>query len=190
MLAKPRLPRAEIFVDGTNFDIAARRLVGSSIDMPKFARTIVHKISQSHLLVKLHYCTAPAGESTPDHSRFEHAYFDRLRESQAVNLVLGRHQSTGKYDRNNRKIFAEKHTDVNVAILMIEGACDNRYDTAVTISGDSDMVPAMKRVRERGKRVIWCYFPGQETFTDLALVSDEQFRITEPLLRTMKYVWR
>ena len=77
-----------------------------------------------------------------------------------------------------------------MAILMIEGACDNRYDTAVTISGDTDMVPAMKRVRERGKRVIWCYFPGQETFMDLASVSDEQFRITEPLLRTMKYIWR
>lgn len=187
---KPRLPRAEIFVDGTNFDIAARKLVHSSIDMPKFARTIVHKISQSHLLVKLHYCTAPAGDPTPSHSRFEQAYFERLRESQSVDLVLGRHQATGQKDRNGRRSFTEKHTDVNVAILMMEGACDNRYDTAVIISGDTDMVPVMKRVRERGKRVAWCHFPSQQMITDLEHVSDEQYLITEQLLRTMKYSGR
>lgn len=186
--AKPRLPRAEIFVDGTNFDIAARQLVHASIDIPKFARTIVHKVSQSHLLVKLHYCTAPAADPSSGQQRFEQAYFARLEEAHSVDLVLGRHVVVGR-DRNGRKQYAEKHTDVNVAILMMEGACDDRYDTAIIISGDSDMVPVMKRVRERGKRVAWCYFPSQLDL-DIEQVCDEKFELTEQLMRTMKYTWR
>lgn len=188
--AAPRLLRAEIFVDGTNFDIAAQQLMSASVDMPKFARELVRKLSTQHLLVKLHYCTAPAADPSPPKARFEQAYFDRLREAHSVDLVLGRHEFSGEYDRQGRKRYTEKHTDVNVAMLMMEGACDDRYDTAVIISGDTDMVPVMKRVRERGKRVAWCHFPGQRTLADLRQVSDEQFELTEKLLRTMKYTWR
>ena len=164
--------------------------MSASVDMPKFARSLVHKLSTPHLLVKLHYCTAPTADPSQQKARFERAYFDRLRESHAVDLVLGRHEFSGEYDRQGRKRYTEKHTDVNVAILMMEGACEDRYDTAVIISGDTDMVPVMRRVRERGKRVAWCHFPWQETLADLRYVSDEQLELREQMLRTMKYTWR
>ena len=43
----------------------------------------------------------------------------------------------------------EKKTDVNIAVRLLEDAYDDRFDTAIVISGDSDLVPAIKAVRAR-----------------------------------------
>jgi hypothetical protein len=41
----------------------------------------------------------------------------------------------------------EKMTDVNLAIDLVVDAIDDRYDTAIVISGDMDLLPAVKYVR-------------------------------------------
>ncbi len=40
----------------------------------------------------------------------------------------------------------EKQTDVNIAIKLLELAVKDEYDTAVLVTGDSDMVPGIKAV--------------------------------------------
>jgi NYN domain len=52
--------------------------------------------------------------------------------------------------------YEEKETDVNIATALIEDAVEDRYDTAILVSGDSDLRPAVaavKRLRP-GKRII------------------------------------
>ena len=41
----------------------------------------------------------------------------------------------------------EKQTDVNIAIKLLELAVKDEYDTAVLVTGDSDMVPSVKAVK-------------------------------------------
>lgn len=41
----------------------------------------------------------------------------------------------------------EKQTDVNIAIKLLELAVKDEYDTAVLVTGDSDMVPGIKAVK-------------------------------------------
>lgn len=50
----------------------------------------------------------------------------------------------------------EKKTDVNIAVRLLEDAYDDRFDTAMVISGDSDLVPPVESVRSRfpHKRVV------------------------------------
>ncbi len=48
----------------------------------------------------------------------------------------------------------EKHTDVNVAITLLEKAMTNSFDRAYLLSGDSDYVPVVKRVK--------CLYPNKE----------------------------
>lgn len=50
----------------------------------------------------------------------------------------------------------EKKTDVNIAVRLLEDAYDDRFDTAMVISGDSDLVPPVESVRNRfpHKRVV------------------------------------
>lgn len=47
----------------------------------------------------------------------------------------------------------EKGIDVLIAIHMVMGAIHDEYDTAILISADTDLVPALEAVLELGKRV-------------------------------------
>jgi uncharacterized LabA/DUF88 family protein len=46
----------------------------------------------------------------------------------------------------------EKGIDVKLATDLIVGAIDNQYDTAVIVSSDSDLIPAIDWVRHRTKK--------------------------------------
>ena len=53
-------------------------------------------------------------------------------------------------------MYEEKETDVSIAAALIEDAMQDRYDTALLISADSDLCPAivtMKRLCPE-KRII------------------------------------
>jgi uncharacterized LabA/DUF88 family protein len=41
----------------------------------------------------------------------------------------------------------EKETDVNIAIQLLEQALKDTYDIAMIISGDSDLLPALRAVK-------------------------------------------
>lgn len=48
----------------------------------------------------------------------------------------------------------EKGIDVKIATDLIVGAVDDKYDTAILISSDSDLIPAIDWVRNRKKKKI------------------------------------
>ncbi|MDD4358428.1 MAG: NYN domain-containing protein [Candidatus Pacebacteria bacterium] len=48
----------------------------------------------------------------------------------------------------------EKGIDVKLATDLIVGAIDNKYDTAILVSSDSDLVPALDWIRERKRKKI------------------------------------
>jgi len=48
----------------------------------------------------------------------------------------------------------EKGIDVKLATDLIVGAVDNQYDTAIVVSSDGDLVPAIDWVRHRGHKKV------------------------------------
>lgn len=54
--------------------------------------------------------------------------------------------------------YREKGTDVKIATDLIVGAIDNQYDTAILVSSDTDLIPAIDWVRSRGKKVEYVGF--------------------------------
>lgn len=48
----------------------------------------------------------------------------------------------------------EKGIDVKLATDLIVGAVDKKYDTAIVVSSDSDLVPAIDWIRHRGRRKV------------------------------------
>lgn len=46
----------------------------------------------------------------------------------------------------------EKGIDVKIATDLISGAIDNQYDTAILVSSDSDLIPAIDWLRHRTKK--------------------------------------
>jgi uncharacterized LabA/DUF88 family protein len=55
-------------------------------------------------------------------------------------------------------IFKEKGTDVQIAIDMVSRACDKEIGTALILSSDSDMQPAVKEMRKRNVTVVYVGF--------------------------------
>jgi uncharacterized LabA/DUF88 family protein len=70
-------------------------------------------------------------------------------------------------------VFEEKETDVNIAISLVEDAVGDHYDTAILLSGDSDLIPAIKAAKRLAapKRVIVA-FPPSRISKELKQVAD------------------
>lgn len=60
----------------------------------------------------------------------------------------------------------EKKTDINIAVRLLEDAQDNKFDTAILISGDGDLAPAIQSVRSRTpeKRIVVAFPPKRNSF--------------------------
>jgi uncharacterized LabA/DUF88 family protein len=174
-----RPPRLEIFVDGSNFNAAlVRGGIGHSVD-PNLLAT---RLSRGYHFVKLRYYTSPLADVSGEAYRRQAKFFDQLRRSRRIELVLGRHEP--RRDRDGRRYHVEKETDVNLAVDMVAGAYEDRFDVAMLVAGDTDYVRAIQAVQARGKRVVWCHLPAQRHIDQLARVCQERLELTDPFLRT------
>ena len=82
------------------------------------------------------------------------------------------HIHYGKYSRRTKKcpkcgaatrIEKEKMTDVNIAVELLGDAQDDKFNTAILVSGDSDLTGPVQEVRRRypGKQVVVAFPPGR-----------------------------
>lgn len=62
------------------------------------------------------------------------------------------------FDKISAHGVSEKKVDIRIAVDVISLAYENRYDTAVLVSGDGDFVPVVKKLKEIGKKVeVWAF---------------------------------
>lgn len=67
------------------------------------------------------------------------------------------------YLMNNDGVYHEKGVDVQLAVDLLVGAYENTYDTAILLSSDTDLIPAIKKVKELGKAVEYIGFAHRPT---------------------------
>ena len=70
---------------------------------------------------------------------------------------------TGYLMKNNDK-YHEKGVDVQLAIDLLVGAYENLYETAILVSSDTDLIPAIKKVKELNKEVEYIGFSHCPSF--------------------------
>lgn len=58
----------------------------------------------------------------------------------------------------------EKGTDVKIATDIIVGAVDNLYDTAIVVSSDTDLVPALQYIKHKNKKIEYVGFSHSPSF--------------------------
>ena len=78
----------------------------------------------------------------------------------------------------------EKMTDVNIATDLLVGAFEDRFDTAILVTGDSDLVPPVRAVLKRWphKRILIAFPPKRDSF-DLRNAASGPFQIRKRALR-------
>jgi uncharacterized LabA/DUF88 family protein len=179
--------RVAAYVDGFNLYFGVKAMRGRKYLWLDLQALAVSLLRPGQTLVQVTYFTARV-RNAPDSEQRQSDYLDALIEhSPLVTVVDGRFQEK---DRQCRKcgstwiVYEEKETDVNIAVALVEDAVQDRFDTALLISADSDLCPAirsMKRLQPE-KRVIVA-FPPRRHSADLKRAVDGFLTIGDDKIR-------
>jgi uncharacterized LabA/DUF88 family protein len=129
------------------------------------------------------YCSARVKRDVDGLNR-QMQYFDALVAHREKLKVLYGHYIVNKVKCPDcgtiRERHEEKMTDVNIACQLLVDAMDDKFDTALVISGDSDLAPPIEMIQERfpEKRII-VLFPPNRVSKVLRNISHGQRRISE-----------
>lgn len=61
-------------------------------------------------------------------------------------------------------VYHEKGVDVQIAVDMLIGAYEDMYDTAILISSDTDLIPAIGKIKYMGKGIEYIGFAHKPSF--------------------------
>jgi len=98
---------------------------------------------------KVHYFSAYA--TWKPHSMKRHRMLVDALRSRGVSIVMANFKLKDRYCKicgASFKAREEKQTDVNIAVYLFKEALANSYDTAIIMTNDTDLVPAIKGIKE------------------------------------------
>lgn len=187
-VSTPSTYRVITYIDGFNLYFGLR-----SKGWRSFYWLDVHALSQKLLkpgqtLVAVKYFTSRVSSTpgNPDKPQRQNTFLEALATRPLTSLFFGHYlskpvkcqQCGAQWLKND-----EKMTDVNIATELLSDAFQDRFDTALLISADSDLVGPISKVRDLfpTKRVI-AIFPPDRTSKRLAQTANAHFTLGPGLL--------
>ncbi len=134
-----------------------------------------------HILKKIKYFTArviPKKREKGDSSTRQNEYFRALKTINGLEIIEGKFKKrevqgmlvkSGKVSRKIVKIskYEEKESDVNIATHMLSDGYEDKYESAVFISNDTDLKLPLNIIRKKLKKKIIILGPCQSIHLDL-----------------------
>jgi 6-hydroxy-3-succinoylpyridine 3-monooxygenase len=187
--------RSIVYIDGFNFYYGAVK--GTShkwLNLQKYFELL----RQDDELQKIWYFTAKV--SGVQLARQE-TYFDALATMPLIEMVFGLYKlkklrckirECGYQGNKSYKVPEEKGTDVNIALQMLDDAYQGACDRIILVSGDSDLVPAVKLVKKRHPEIqVTVYIPASDprrgAATELRSVADKHKTLPTALLSKAQF---
>lgn len=154
------------------------------LDLQALASSLLRR---DQALAQVTYFTARVRNDMAGEQR-QSDYLDALEvHSPLVKVKDGRFQEKGRQCRscgNTWTVFEEKETDVNIAIALLSDAVRDTFDTALMISADSDLCPAVRETKSLfPKKKIIVAFPPARHSAELRRVVDGFVFIGEDKIR-------
>ena len=169
--------RVNIFIDGGNFYHLALRKLGSSesnFDFEKFATFLANGRKIADIGKRFYIGTVsegPGDQRSKEAMSKQTALFTRLKgakweirtsklrkrteEIKIDDRVVGYKEILKKgIEKIQYERLREKGIDVKLATDLIVGAVDDKYDAAIVVSSDADIIPAIDWVRNRTHKKI------------------------------------
>ena len=117
-------------------------------------------------------------------------FIDALQARGGVEIEFGHFLATSVKCRKCgfvRTRNEEKRTDVNMAVRLLEDAFDDRFDLAIVISADSDLVAPIEAVRRRfPDKQVMVAFPPQRRSAQLRRAANAAFHLSGPTIRSSR----
>lgn len=171
--------RITVFIDGSNLYYKLRNPEFKLGNLLKYDYAgLAHYLANGREISFKNYYVGVVrvDAKSPDRSKAE-----KMKNEQVV--LFGHLQSKAQqffikrgYLMLSSGVYHEKGVDVEIAVDLVKGAFKNTYDTALLISSDTDLLPAIKVVQEEGKRVEYI------GFTDMPSIALKRQADTSRLL--------
>jgi uncharacterized LabA/DUF88 family protein len=180
--------RVVAYIDGFNLYFGLKAHSGRK-DLWLDLQLLVERLLRGNQeLREVWYFTARTRDE-PDAERRQAVYLDALASyCPRVRRMEGRFQPrirSCRYCQARWVGYEEKETDVNIAVALVEDAVLDTFDTALLVTADSDLCPAVaavKRLRP-AKRVI-AAFPPRRNSVALTGAVDAYMRIGSGNIRS------
>lgn len=165
------MQRVVVYIDGFNLYYGLKSKGWQRYYWLDLCRLSENLLRPEQKLMAVRYFTARVASQSPNSDR-------RKRQNtylEALGTLPGLHIHYGNYLAKKRAChqcgatwvaYEEKMSDVNIAVAMLGDAQDDRFDTAIIISGDGDLTGPALAVRQRypEKRVVVALPPERSSF--------------------------
>lgn len=165
--------RTIVYVDGFNLYFG---MVEGGLENCKWLNIkalIESCLSNNQSLVQIKYFTSRVANN-PTKQKRQTIYIEAL-ETTGIKIVYGLYRAKTIECNNcghSWLISSEKMTDVNIATHLIIDAFTDKFDTAILISGDSDLVPPIKAVHQQfPDKAISVFFPPERHNNTVAIAA-------------------
>jgi len=165
-----RMERVIAYVDGFNLYFGMKEKGWERYLWLNVEALVLNLLKPGQRLVLTKYFTSRVSGTVrdPGKPRRQNAYLEALQTVTGLGIFYGH------YLPKNVQCFScgatwvsheEKMTDVNIAVAMILDAFDDRFDTALLITGDSDLRAPVAEMCKRfpKKRLIVAFPPARES---------------------------
>lgn len=176
--------RIAVFIDGGNFYQRIKELdllKSGKFSYSAFAKHLAH--GRTITSTKYYIGIVRDHDHTERSKKLVESQQKFLAHLENEDLHIGRGRIV--YDHKTR----EKGVDVMIAVDLVVGAVEDTYDIAMVISSDTDLIPAVRYVRSKGKIVEYVGFSHRpslgmtkECTESILLPKEELNRFVEPAL--------
>ena len=176
------MKRVAVFIDGNNFYFGLRKLYGKDKSLKHFNfLKFAGFLAKNEKVVDIFYYNAQLDrEQNPNKYESQKQFFEKLRNIPNFHLILCKllkRNITG----TDKFYYIIKEDDIHMAVDMVENAGNNKFDTAIIVSGDGDFVPAVEAVKRKNKEVENVYFKNSSS-SNLQNHCSNSFELTRAIL--------
>lgn len=168
--------RCIILIDGSNFyfklkDLSLHNLL--EFNFAGFAKSI----SENKKIIEATYYVGKVRTSSSERSKRMQANQQKLFANLRKNKFK---YSLGFLLKSDGKMH-EKGVDVNIAVDILVATYEDLCDYIILVSSDTDLLPAIKKAREKGKTVEYVGFSHQPSLAMVANCSESRLLKKEDL---------
>ena len=172
--------RTIVYVDGFNLYFGLKSKGWKNLYWLNIYKLAENILKSNQELIAVKYFTSRI-TSPPEKAKRQGTFIEALETLENFKIFYGNYQANTKVCRkcgNIEMVSNEKMTDVNIAVEMLSDAFQNSFDKAVLISGDSDLVAPILKIKElfSNKRISLAFPPERFSFS-LSQISDGHFMI-------------
>jgi uncharacterized LabA/DUF88 family protein len=169
----PKKERVVVYIDGFNLYFGLLEAGLSNCKWLDIKKLVQNLKQPNQEINEIKYFTSRVSND-PDKQKRQTTYIEAL-ESVGIKVFFGHYQSDRTECRlcgNIWPVYHEKMTDVNIATQMLLDAYQDKFDMAMLISGDSDLVPPIRAIHELfNKKRVFVAFPPKRHNSSVALIA-------------------